>query len=265
MTLNNYDIDFYLNKIRNNEPFSIGMYGDGEWQCIFNQCGLSFAKNCEDTIYSPELSKQMYDSLSFNEENFYFAAPDTFKIVPQYFGYEKTIDEYFPNKVFYEKNVWNKAMCKAELYPVISEFRKHNVCIIGNKMLKGLTFLNYDKFIEVSYPNCFGELESVVKQCLEYGKEGIYIFACGIPATLFVQALHGKIPNSWFLDLGSIWDGFVGIGGQRPTRRQFYLNQELWKEWVDKNLKEIEWSREMPLVEFYGRGSKDIINGQKQS
>lgn len=252
-------LSWYVDKIANNEHFSLGMYGDGEWQCIFNHAfGDRFKGNCEGTEYTSDLSEKMADSLNFKGENFLFSAPDTFKKVPDYKRYEILIDK-LAHKEYVEKNVWHKEMCNGNLYPLIKELRNHNVAIIGNKNLKGLTFLNYDKFFEVSYPNCYGELEKITNEILEYGKSGVYIFACGIPATLFVQAVHGKIPNSWFIDMGSIWDGFVGIGGQRPTRREFYKHPDQWKEWVDKNLKEIEWPRELPQVNWYGMGSLDVI------
>lgn len=257
MKIHNYPIEWYLNKLENNEPFSLGMYGDGEWQCIFNTLGDRFTANCEGTNYTSELSKQMRGSLNFKSDNFYFSTPEMFLTNPQFHRYAQTIDR-ITDIEFVEKNMWNKVMYEGQLYPLITALRKKNVCIISNKMLKGLTFLNYDKFIEIDYPNCFHQLEDVTKQILEYGKEGVYLFACGIPASLFVQAVHGKIPNSWFLDLGSIWDGFVGIGGQRPTRREFYLHPETWIEWVNQNLKEIEWPREIPKVKWYGMGSLEI-------
>lgn len=236
----------------------MGMYGDGEWQCIFNEAfGDRFKENCEGTTYTQDLSKAMLKSLDFKGENFYFSASDTFVKDPNFKSYATLIDK-LPYHEYVEKNVWHREMCEGNLYPLIKELRNHNVCIIGNKMLKELTFLNYDKFIEVDYPNCYKDLERVTKEIIDYGKSGVYIFACGIPATLFVQAVHGKVPKSWFIDTGSIWDGFVGIGGQRATRREFYKHPETWKEWVDKNLKEIEWHRELPKVKWYGMGSLDI-------
>lgn len=256
MKINKYPVSWYVDKLNNNEPFSVAHYGDGEWQAIFNTIGDKFKANCEGTLYTPELSQKMRESLDFKSDNFYFATPD-FNVIEGYKHYVTMIDR-ITDIEFYDKQIWNEAMWKCELYPLIKALRSKNVCIISNKMLKGLTFLNYDHFIEIDYPNCYSNLEETTKEILEYGKEGVYIFACGIPASLFVQSVHGKIPNSWFIDFGSIWDGFVGIGGQRPTRREFYLHPETWVDFVDGNLKDIKWSREIPKVEWYGMGSLDI-------
>lgn len=258
MVIYKHPVEWYLDKLNNNEPFSVAHYGDGEWQCIFNTIEKRFRANCEGTEYTPELSKAMRNSLDFKSDNFYFATPDVF-LDKEYKFFSDNIDRITDIK-FVDKQVWNKAMYKAELYPLISALRKKNVCIISNKMMRGLSFLNYDKFIEIDYPNCFHQVEDVAKQILEYGKEGVYIFACGVPASLFIQAVHGKIPNSWFIDFGSIWDGFVGIGGQRPTRREFYLHPETWLEWVNTNIGDLDggWGRSMPKVHWHGMGSLDI-------
>ncbi len=256
MKIINLPIEWYIGELNDNQPFSLAHYGDGEFQCIFNTLGDRFRENCEGTIYSKELSEKMRESLEFRSKNFFFAAPD-FDNMQHYRNYAITMDR-ITDISFVNKQIWNEAMWKGKLYPFIQALRKKNVCIISNKNLRGLTFLNYDKFIEIDYPNCFYQLEDVTKQILEYGKEGIYIFACGIPAALFIQAVHGKIPNSWFIDLGSIWDGFVGIGGQRPTRREFYKYPEQWREFVDMNLQDIEWPREIPKVKWFGMGSLDI-------
>jgi len=259
MQVETKSLDWYLQKIKNKEPFSLGHYGDGEIQCILNHFGDNFTGNCEGTNYTKELTKAMVDSMYFKPDNFYFAISGMLQTYTPMKHYAKGIDKHFPNKQFYEKGIWNEAMHKGELYPLIKELRNQDVYIVGNKMLRNLTFLNYKGFYEVSYPNCFGELEEITKQILKDNKEGVYIFACGIPATLFVQKLHGKIPNSWFIDMGSIWDGFIGIGGQRPTRREFYLHPETWKDWVKDNLKDIEWeTKELPKVLWHGMGSFEI-------
>ncbi len=242
MKLLEHPMDWYLEKLRNNEYFSMGMYGDGEWQAIFNaSLQGGFDKNCEGTIYDTKLCQEMLESLKFKSANFYFSTPITFKKVPEFYKYETWIDETLKRLEvdieFVEKNVWNEEMKAGRLGPLIKELKKKKICIISNEALRGLTFLNYDKFIEIGYPNCYldGTLDKAYTEAVKTDCE-VYIIAAGIPATLLVQRLHESLKNSFILDLGSIWDGFVGIGAQRSFRANLYANPELYKEWRAKNL-----------------------------
>jgi len=231
--VHNKSLDWYIKKLIKKEYFSIGAYGDGEWTAILDKpLGQT---NAEGTIYTQELCDALEKSLEFKSDNFFFSSPKGIM--------EKRIDKFLKKKEldieFYEKEMWNDEMVAGNLSPFIRQLRKMNVVIISNKHLRKLDFLNYDKFIEVGYPNCYTELDRVYRECLEYGKSGVYLVAMGLPATLLVQKLHGRILNSFFLDLGSIWDAFVGIGGQRGFRQELYADKEKYKQWREANLKDI--------------------------
>jgi hypothetical protein len=113
------------------------------------------------------------------------------------------------------------------------------VYIVSNRSLRALWFLKWRKFYEISYPNCFldGSLQTAINQIQKERLPGVYLIAAGLPAALAVQALHKEMPESWFLDLGSIWDGFVGIGEQRGFRGlDLYANPDRWESWYAANL-----------------------------
>lgn len=240
MVVHDKPIEFYVNKLKNNEYFSIGMYGDGEWIAIFKErIGKT---NAEGTIYTKELCDALEQSMYFQSENFYFSTPAGLKNAQHTGIGEKKLDNWLSarnlNIEFLEKDSWNDWAREAKLYHFIQQLRQMNVCIISNKALRGLNFLGYDHFIEISYPNCFidGSLENAYNEAIKYGKSGVYLIAAGLPAALLVQRLHNQIPNSWFLDLGSTWDGFVKIGAQRGWRQELYKDKERWLRWFDKNL-----------------------------
>lgn len=243
MRLKEHPMEWYLDKMRKNEYFAMGMYGDGEWQCIFNaSVGEKFDQNCEGTVYSKWLSEKMLDSLRYNEPNFYFSTPITFKKHKDFLVYEKMIDQTLKKLgvdiEFVEKNVWNEEMKAGKLGPLIKELKKKSVCIISNENLRGLSFLNYRKFIEIGYPNCYldGSLDKAYLEASISPVYDVYIIAAGIPATLLAQRLHGLFKKSFILDLGSIWDGFVGIGAQRSFRANLYKNPDQYWAWRKNNL-----------------------------
>ncbi len=234
MIVHNKPIKWYANKIRKNEYFSQGMYGDGEWLGIFEErIGKT---NAEDTIYTADLCRELRESLFFKSKNFYFSAPTVLKRADWTGIGERKIDAFLETRnldiEFYEKDEWDKAMKTGELKIFIKAIREKNVVIISNKHLRKLPF--YDHFIEIDYPNCFDQIERVIKEILDYGKPAVYLFSAGLPATLFVQRLHNKVENSWFLDVGSIWDAFVGIGEQRGWRKELYADPVRYKLWRNK-------------------------------
>jgi len=223
-------LSYYIERLKKKDYFSLGAYGDGEWTAILDKpIGET---NAEGTIYTQELCNALEKSLEFKSDNFLFSFPKNVM--------EKRIDKFLKKKglkiEFYEKEMWNDEMVAGNLSPFIRQLRKMNVVIISNKALRGLTFLKYDHFIEIGYPNCWEEKERIIQSIKSYGKPAVYLFSCGLPASLFVQSVHNAIPRSWFLDLGSVFDAFVGIGGQRGFRKELYEDKEKYKEWRLKNL-----------------------------
>lgn len=233
--------EYWLARIEKGDIFSIGSYGDGEWEAIFHQ--KIGGMNAEGTIYTQELCDDLSESLKFKSPHFYFSSPAGLKRADWTGIGEEKIDRYLASQDvaidFVEKDTWDKAVREGRFAPFIRQLRKMNVVVIGNKHLRGLNFLKYDKFVEVSYPNCHLEVDRVVEECLAYGKPGVYLFSAGLPAALMVQKLHGKIPDSWFLDIGSVWDAFVGIGAQRGWRAELYADEEKYKAWRALNLSDI--------------------------
>ena len=228
MIIHDKPLEFYVNKLKKKEYFSIGAYGDGEWIAILHErVGL---QNTEGTIYTSELCRELKESLNFQSDNFLFSTPVGLRDGKETGIGEKKIDRASPPGIeFYEKDMWDREARLGGLVPFIKQLQKMNVVVISNKALRKLPF--YDHFIEVSYPNCYEEKERITKEIIEYGKSGVYLFSCGLPASIFVQSVHGKIRRSWFLDVGSIWDAFVGIGEQRGWRKELYKDKLKYGEW----------------------------------
>ncbi len=229
MIVHNKPLDWYIDKIKNKEYFSQGMYGDGEWIAMFKErVGLG---NAENTIYTPGLCRDLIDTLYFEDKNYLFSAPAGLDS-KEVFGPDK-IDRYLRmrkvNVEFYEKDMWDKAMKSGELQKFIDVLQEHHVVYVSNKALSKLNFI--DHFIEIPYPNCYDQRERIKEEIMSHNIPGIYLFSCGLPAAIFVQDVHGKIPNSFFLDIGSIFDTFVGIGAQRGFRAELYADPAKYEQW----------------------------------
>lgn len=240
MIVHNHPLDFYIQKLQNKEYFSMGMYGDGEWLGIFHD--RVGGQNAEGTVYTPQLCNELEASLLFDGGSipFLFSTP---KGLEHFSVMGGKIDEYLQQKdlnmEFVEKDMWDKEVREMRFAPFIKQLRQMNVVVISNAALRGLNFLNYDLFVEVGYPNCHEEVDRAVAECVAYGKPSVFLVSMGLPGSLFVQKLHGKVPGSFIIELGSVWDAFVGIGSQRGWRQELYADPEAWEAWKQTNLKDI--------------------------
>jgi len=256
MVIHNKPISFYTDKLRNNEHFSLGCYGDGEWLGILKE-RVGFTTTI-GTTFTPDLCDALAESLHYKSDNFLFSSSEVLKNAKWTGIGEARIDGYLKahdlNIEFYEKDEWDRAMKTGELEEFIEQIRKMNVVIVGNKYLRGLNFFNYNHFVEIGYPNCYtdGTFFSACEEAIVYGKPAIYLISCGLSSALLVQKLHGKIPDSWFIDCGSIWDIYCGIGAQRGWRGELYSDKEKLKEFLRKTLNkfisEVEVEKQYELI-----------------
>src|SRR3990167_4518925 len=150
-------------------------------------------------------------------------------------------DQNIPNHEFYERDmVTDECARDALIGPWIRQLREMDVVLVSNSYVSKIQyFLPYKHFVEIPKLDTYLEedwLNKYTKKILEYGKPAAYIFSAGFAAAPMIGRLHGKIHNSFFLDLGSIWDCFVGIGNQRGWREALFPNRTKWREWRDKVL-----------------------------
>ena len=230
-------IDWYVEKLKNKECFSFGMYGDGEWGFILG--------SLRETQHGCPCPDGIKESLLFNSPNYYFSVAEVLKNAA-WTGIgedrmQKVLDELKLDIEFHEKDMWDTEMKKGGLTSLIEQLRKMDVYLIGNQMLEGLTFLNPQKIFGLDFPDWYtGEkMDVMVEKILAFGKPGVYMIAGGPASCILTQRLHGKIPDSWVLHLGSIWDGFVGMGSMRGFRGEMYADPTKHKAWAMSNLKGI--------------------------
>jgi hypothetical protein len=227
MIVHNHPIEWYVDKLVRWDYFSQGMYGDAEWICLFgDRIG---GVNAENTVYTKRLSDELRQSLTYRPSNYYFSTPAVLKTL----GFESRIDS-LTDIEFVEKDLpWDVQARLGGLVPFIQQLQKMPVTIISNSALRRLHFLRYAHFIEISYPNCHLELDRVIEEVKTIGGSMVYLVAAGLPAALFTQRIHSMFPNCFALDIGSIWDAFVGIGAQRGWRAELYADHRMYREWAE--------------------------------
>lgn len=258
---------FYIEKLKNREPFSYAMYSDGEWGCILG--GLETTQHgCKCT---PEFRELITESLKFKSDNFYFAQPVDLNMAG--IGarrVERQLNSMGVEIDWHDKDLWDREMKSGGLGPLIRQLQEMDVFLIGNAMLEGCTFLKPKKVFALDFPNWHLDMDRWVKEILDFGQPGVYSISGAIGSCVLAQRLHGKIPQSWFIHFGSIWDGFVGMGAMRGMREEMYAPgripefREKVKESRDKGNVPFEWfipeEDQKAYKEWAMLNLKDIVN-----
>ena len=77
--------DFFINKIKNDEYFSIARYNDGEWHCMRerkDRPGQRIA-NCDKHRYFPELKQDLLKAVT-SEENAKYCISKTYEVLDKW-------------------------------------------------------------------------------------------------------------------------------------------------------------------------------------
>lgn len=212
-----YSLDYFVNKIKKGEHFSIARYGDGELYCMEGREGAN-SHGCQ---YLPELRESLIKSLEY-KDNLYHLVSST--MLPE----DKVLFEKYKDKSWGDTEIFPEALKKGELKKFFDAIKKYPVVIISSGEKRKVP-LPYTHFIETPLTNTYLEKERIIGEVLAYGKPAIYLFSCGLSAGVLVSELHGQIPYSWFLDIGHILDPLIGI-----MSRDYLL--ELSHEQIFRNL-----------------------------
>lgn len=192
--MKSFNLQYYVNKLKNSEKFSLARYGDGEMLCMWGRKGA----NSNGCRYSPELRQGLLESMHHKDSTFIYGMQ---RVLPM--DMARMLNEY-PDIDWHDSEIWGEAVANGELYPFIEQLKKMRVVIISNKTIKPVAEMLGAEFIEVPPSNAFDN-----PPIFEVKKDYVYLFACGMAANVFVSRLHGQ--DAWFIDVGHIFDPLVGI------------------------------------------------------
>jgi hypothetical protein len=239
-------LSYYVKRLQTGPRFAFVGYSDAEWYCIIRHrlglhtgLGQKIDADTGDKLLSV-LKRRNDDS------DFLVAIPKclwtmedcvTLSIGQQI---ESAVESAGVTGPFFERDVvLDDAARSADLFPLISQLRKMRTAVIGNPALEHLRpIIPFQAFVATTSPNHHlepGGIEATIESCQGISPD-VFLVSAGISAALIIDGLYDKFPRSTFLDCGSIWDAFVGIGCQREWRRLLYSNPEALARWRKDNL-----------------------------
>lgn len=234
MTFHTNKIDWYIEQFK--RGVSVPGYGDAAWFCMTkqrlgNRTGFGM-------LINEETGEKLIKTLRRKDPNWLPAAPAVLPHMGAFEYIDQWLVENRMRKDYYERDMITDELAEnAGLYPLIKYLRSVRVAIVGHPELKNLDV--FEKIhIPIAYPDFHLDhagQEKVIETVRKLDVD-IVLFSAGMSSALMIDKLHG-IKASMF-DCGSMWDAFVGIGGQREWRKKLYEDEVLLNDWKYKNTHE---------------------------
>lgn len=223
------EIDWYIDQM--DEPFSFPGYSDAEMFCLVGErvgsrtgYGQKLATDANDllleTLRKPGRMWPAFPKIMLS-----------FPQGPRVRNYVASLGDIS----FYERDMVTDDLASQPggLKPLIAKLRAMKVGLVGHPGLKELDVFDFEFF--PTEPNDFHLNREGMKKVVEDIKKSdcdIYLFSCGISAACMIGQVHGQ---AVMFDCGSMWDAYVGIGGQREWRAKLYADEDLLANWKQKN------------------------------
>ncbi len=248
-----HPIDWYTNKLDRGEPFTSLLYGDGELMCAARMRTGDTLQNGE--VVTKELEDEIITSLDDPPEGLVRGTDLSLIKYDSYKGQDKEsvvalgkafapIFEKHPNSQdWVDGVVWEDTVRAGGFGPVFRSLQHRDVVMIGNPALWGNQYLqpiiSPRAFISIPTSNACAFLTKITENVLEVtsGSNTVYLVCCGLGAIPLIRRLRGQLPKTCtFLDLGSTFDVFAGLGAERGWRQELYANKKALDELITANL-----------------------------
>lgn len=209
INITNHPIEFYIEKIKNNENFSFTRWGDGEWYCTIGMSG----KNCDNHQYFPKLSEGLNVALK-NNKNYYKAIWNL-----NHGQIKRNLNVILPyiesnniNIEWVNAGIWEEAAINGNLNTLVDALENRNFIIVSNDKLRGLD-INYTDFISVPSYNCFLNKDGIKRDMIlmtEKYDNPVFGLSASMATNVIVDELYDIIGDkATMIDFGSIWNPFV--------------------------------------------------------
>jgi hypothetical protein len=223
-------LDFFVRSLEQNKPVSFARYGDGEWAAILGHKGA----NCDGHEYSPLLGSALRVCLYRKKGYVYgmqpYAVKNMGREIAGYIKRNNLVISWHNASVFHDANI------DGQLSPFVRALRNKKCVVVGPDYMRGLDkqVVRYSDFIEVPRVNCFDAYDSIFAQLLKVANSSsgnVFLFSASMASNVFIHQLYDQFgAANWFLDIGSLWDVYLGVNSRSVYQRQ------VWDDLIKKNL-----------------------------
>lgn len=223
MNIKTLPLSWFVNQLKNNNPFTFARYGDGEWLTILGFYGMHNSNGC---TFTKSLSDDMGAAL--RRQNPYYHA--ILKIAmrerevnyggkPHPYGgpaIEKWLAENNVTLEWYNGDILLEECLQGRLFPLIEQIRLKNVLYVGNARLRGLNmrgagFFPYTAYIEPPPRDTHLVIDDIlldVYKAINRHKIDFIGWSSGLAAKVMIDEVYMRFPEVTQIDFGSMFDGF---------------------------------------------------------
>lgn len=204
--------DYFLNLIRQNKPFSLSRFGDGEVLCMFHN---HMKTNCDGSRFLTELIYPM-KQIFVNEHPYYHCLLNcSFDINGDKF--KAFIDETCPDMPFYDGEIWSELSFDGRMTELCQVLDKHSPVFVGGEHLLNTKYMY--GFTDVSHivtpsVDSFTAIDDIMGKIIEKYNEGsrMFLFSAGYTTKILIDSLYPIFGGDTFMiDMGSVFDPYCGV------------------------------------------------------
>lgn len=199
-------IEQFVGFIENKPGFSFARLSDGGFFCMQGRKG----QNCDGVVYTKEQADSLLSAILDPNITHGITSIALHVARAAEWLYEKNIDI-----TWYDADVMNKASDSGTLLPFVEALRRRKNVICGPSHLKALRGFPVAYFVECHGSQAFeevDELEAEISYRVERENADTVLLSAGQGASpTLVSRLHQLYPQLTVIDVGSLWDPYVGV------------------------------------------------------
>tara|TARA_R100001163_G_scaffold65221_2_gene61665 strand:+ start:250 stop:951 length:702 start_codon:yes stop_codon:yes gene_type:complete len=203
-------------KLQNNIPFAFSRWGDGEWIMVSKTYDDKKNANIDGNIYYDDLADKLKQIVSQKQD--YYMGHMKMPIADPYGNSLEHMKHEYPQD-WKNSDLLHGLSIRNQIPYMLELFQSIHVVYIGNESLKTLPFI--DEFIEIPYKNVWDNYDKIlsdIKNCIKDDIHKTFLFSAGMATNVFVDDLWKYNKNNTYMDVGSVFDPYVG------RRSRGYMN-----------------------------------------
>ncbi len=205
-----------IEKLRNNEPFHLSRWGDGEFLCMLGKQG----RNCDGHDYSYDLMNALVDVWEYNRYELYDNMHDL--VQPHAIRTVEGIESFINGQHFDSSDLFVKASQYGELGKLFAALKDKYVILVAPKRFEDWDLFKVSKHIVIPYKNCFEYYDETFLQIINHlidlsdkvKKKTIVLYCASMMSNVLICDNMGQDYITQ-MDLGSVLEPYIGHANRK--------------------------------------------------